>query len=509
MIVVGWVVLAGATIAPLVGVGLAASDPTMTAIDELHTPPIWLLVARSIVLSLTATGGALLLGIVPAAVLGASRGRGFAVILGLCLAPLLIPPQVYAYAWGCVGGPAIGDEWSHWRNVLRGGLISAGWLWPVVALIVAAGWRSGGRGVYAMALMDTSTVPAFFKAVLPSLRPHLLASGCVVFAVTLLAHPIPHMTMARVFSYELMTLVDAGVPPGQILRMAGCVTVLIAAMIAPAYGAFRDVRQWQAEVPDEFIAIRRSIATAWLPVAAGLLVWLGTVALPMGLMWRELRSAAWIRGFRLFARDWWSSAGVSVAAGAAAVVLAVATVLWFQATGRRWLRWAWLPAGLTALVPPAALAIGFVAIFNRGVIVRNLYTDTPVVWILGLVGRFGAIAILITYLATGRRHCVLADQARADGAGSVEVLKSVLLPWAAPSLLAAGLIVAMLSLFEIVVTQIVGPVRYPSIAIALLNQMHYARVDEVITTSIVVMTVGVIMTQVCGWLLVRTRTESS
>jgi len=503
--VLGWLVLAGATITPLVGVAIAAADPTMVVTEGLDTPDAWLLAARSVVLSLTATAGALLLGIVPAAVLGASRGRAFAVVLGLCLAPLMIPPQVYAYAWGCVAGPAVGDDWSHWRNVLRAGLISAGWLWPVVAIIMAVGWRSAGRGVYATALLDTSPLWAFSRAVLPSLRPHLLASACIVFAVTILVHPIPHMTMARVYSYELMTLADHLVPPSQILRMATQVMALVVVTISVAYWAMRDISQWQEAAPDDFSAIGYSRRAGWLPVAGGLVVWLATVAVPIALMWRELRSPDWIGGFRLFARDWWSSAGVSAGAGLAAVALAVGTVLWHQATGRRWLRWLWLPAGLTALIPPAALAIGFVAIFNHPGAVENLYTRTPVIWILGLVGRYGAIAILITWLATGRRHLVLADQARADGARSTDVLKSVLLPWAAPSLLAAGLIVAMLSLFEIVVTQIVGPVRYPSIAVALLNQMHYARVDVVITTSIVVMVAGVLATQLCAWLLVRAR----
>jgi hypothetical protein len=41
--------------------------------------------------------------------------------------------------------------------------------------------------------------------------------------------------------------------------------------------------------------------------------------------------------------------------------------------------------------------------------------------------------------------------------------------------------------------------------LVLLNQMHYARVDVVITTSIVVMVAGVLATQLCAWLLSRSR----
>ncbi len=124
-------------------------------------------------------------------------------------------------------------------------------------------------------------------------------------------------------------------------------------------------------------------------------------------------------------------------------------------------------------------------------------------WILSLAGRYGAIAVLIVWLATGKRGIVAADQARADGAGSLEVLTYVLLPLFWPSLLAGGLIVAALSLFEVVVTQLVSPPGFGSIALAILNHMHYGRDDVVITTSLMVVTAGVVVTQLCGWLMVR------
>ena len=65
------------------------------------------------------------------------------------------------------------------------------------------------------------------------------------------------------------------------------------------------------------------------------------------------------------------------------------------------------------------------------------------------------------------------------------------------------LIVAFLAMFEIVVTQLVGPVGYPSIAMNLLGQMHYGRDDVVITTAIAIMVSGVIIMQICGPLLTR------
>jgi len=61
----------------------------------------------------------------------------------------------------------------------------------------------------------------------------------------------------------------------------------------------------------------------------------------------------------------------------------------------------------------------------------------------------------------------------------------------------------LLSLYEVVVTHLVGPVGYPSLAMTLLNHMHYGRDDVVIATSLMACGGGLALTLVCGWLLVR------
>jgi ABC-type Fe3+ transport system permease subunit len=85
----------------------------------------------------------------------------------------------------------------------------------------------------------------------------------------------------------------------------------------------------------------------------------------------------------------------------------------------------------------------------------------------------------------------------------LDVLAYVSLPMVWPALVAAGLIVAALSMFEVVVTHLVGPLGFPSIALTLLGQMHWGRDDVVITTSLVIVAAGVVATQLCGWLLAR------
>jgi len=518
----GWVVLAAAVIVPLIGTVWAAGEPGYVGTGIVGTPPAWKLIVRSMALSVTATVTALALGAVPAAVLGSCTRRQWPWLLGLLLTPLMVPPQVYAYAWGLLP-PNRAAQWAAevlafgkgsdqitlWEAVWAG-LISAGWLWPIVSLIIAAGWRSTGEAVYRLALLDTSGFRAFFRAVLPSLRPQVAAAAALVGIITIVEYPIPHLALCRVWATELMVLVEIGAPPGQIIRMAAQPVAIVGGIVLLAALAVRGSARWQAisqddATPDPFGRLNSGQSTigaaSWGTAA---LVWVGTVGGPIGLMLANLRvPGAWIQGLRTFATQWADSLEVSLAAGFLAVSLAVATIGWWQASGRKLLRWAGLLSVFLATIPPAALGVGFVVVFNRSGFLGDLYAARPVVWILALVARYGAVAVLITWLAVGRRSVIAVDQARVDGARSLDILGHVLLPMLWPSLVSAGMIVSVLAAFEVVVTQMTRPPAYGSIAMTILNYMHYGRDDAVITSTLAFVVAVMILTQACGHLLTR------
>jgi len=519
----GWLVLAAGILAPLTGMAVAAMEQDKISTATVAVPSYGVLLLRSLVLSSTATLGALFMGLLPAAVLGSSSRRIWPIVLGFILAPLLIPPQVYAYAWGLALAPAgwfgkwlFADGSPMWvGGALRSGVISAGWLWPVVAMIVAAGWRSTGQSVYSLALLDTTPTRAFAKAVVPSLRPYLIAAGCLVFAITLLEYAIPHLTLSRVYATELMVLVDIRAPTGQVMQMAAQVIAVVLILITLAFWNVRNIKNWQPFNPDETMEFRQpqrpgTLSIGWIPWAATIIICLITVGVPLVLMATSIRApSAWAESFILFSRQWLISLGVSLTVALLSVILAISTVALWQVSDRKWLRsipqlgtWA---AFFTAIMPPAALGIGFVTIYNRPDIVGYLYQHTPWVWILSLTARYGAVAILITWLAIGRRGILTAEQARSDGANDIEVLSYVMLPLIWPSLLAAGLIILVLAMFEVIITQLTGPIVFPSLAMTLLGHMHYGRDDVVIITSLAVVAAGIAVSQICGFLLVRMR----
>jgi len=292
--------------------------------------------------------------------------------------------------------------------------------------------------------------------------------------------------------------------------MAAQVFAVVSIMIGCAAWSLRTIQHWVPVEEEQEWATWHGPSAGALPGSlmwvGAVLVWLAAVGLPVVVMGMALRdSAAWRQGFALFAREWGVSLMVSAGVALGAVAVTVATLLVWRTASSRWVRGAAACAVaasfLAAMVPPAALGIGFITFYNGFDVLRPLYLNTPLVWILSLATRYTAVAMVIVWPMIGWRSILILDQARTDGAATLEILTDVLLPWAWPSLLAAGAIVGVLSLFEVVLTQMVGPVGFPSIALTILGQMHYGRDDVVITTSLFVIVGGILLTQVCGRLL--------
>ncbi len=521
----GWVVLVAGVIAPCGGSAMALADSRRVSTAALGSPPPGRLLVHTLTLSGVATASGLLLAIPAGGLLGsAARGRPW--LLGLVLCPLLIPPQVYAYAWSLL--PGVGVR-AGVAGLIFSGLITAGWLWPAAALIIASGWRTAGQGAWRLALLDTGPFRALVSAALPALRPHLVAAAGTLFAVATIEYAIPHIMLTRVHATELMLLVEAGAPSGQVARLAIGPFLLAVGGAAAAAGSLREVSRWQAVEDEEAWAGGAQTGRGadgacsagrgmWWATAGVLAV---TVGFPAGLMvmnWRDPRS--WAEGFRVFGTQWASSAAVAAVSGALAAAVALTVVLWTVAGPRGRVGVAAGLPFLSALTPPAMLGVGMVLVCNglsgldrscpgfpgAAAIARLfefLYADIPAAWTLVLVGRYAAVAVLVAWLATGRRSVAAVEQARADGANRWAVLTHVLWPMHAPMLLAGGLIVAVLSLSEVVATHLVSPTGLPSIALTVLTHMHYGRDDVVIATSLTMVGGAVVLMTACGRLLGR------
>ena len=496
----GWLALLASTALPLAGVGQALTQPA-TSVGDAATESAGRLAIRSLGLAGGAAVTAAVLGLWPFLCLASAGPRARRWLPALILCPLLIPPQTYAYAW------ARSPLTMPIGFTAKSALITGLWLWPVASLLLASGWRREGRAAYSLALLDANPAKAFIRGALPSLRPYWLAAMAAVGVVALLEYAIPHLTsgsFAPVWATELLVLFELAAPAQQIVTMAAQVVLATAILAVIGRWALRTRPGWHAAYAGQEDAAGRVPGAgkpAWV-LAAG--VWLLSVALPVGLMLAAIRRPdRCLQAFTLLGPDWLASLGVSAAAAGVSALVAWAVVL---GSPGRWAGRAGAAASLlTMSLPPALLGLGLIQAFNRANFLGTLYTDSPVVWIIGLVGRYAGLAVLVCLLSVGRRAGVLDEQAAVDGAGRLDSVLHVLTPLAWPSLAAGAMLVAALSLFEVVVTQLVRPVGYPSIAMTILGHMHYGRDDVVIAASLAMMIAGVVVSLGVTRLLERGR----
>jgi DNA-binding beta-propeller fold protein YncE len=111
----------------------------------------------------------------------------------------------------------------------------------------------------------------------------------------------------------------------------------------------------------------------------------------------------------------------------------------------------------------------------------------------GQASRFAGLALILLLLMRypDRRH--LAEMAALDGASSVRTWWHVHLPRTWPVLVGALLLVTMFSFTELAATMVLLPAGLPNFAQRLLNQMHYARDQQVIASCLVLVSLFAVL----------------
>ena len=153
-------------------VELGRSDGVSALIEARQ----WGLFGRSVYLAAGGAGCAVLLSLPAAYVIGRIGRLTRAPAIGaLLLAPLLLPPMVYAFGWQRMGLPSLpGALCCVWGW--------ASWGWPVPAMLIGAGWAGGGRSAYEAAILVTTPGRAFVRAVLPLLVRQTGLALLILFA---------------------------------------------------------------------------------------------------------------------------------------------------------------------------------------------------------------------------------------------------------------------------------------------------------------------------------------
>lgn len=510
----GWLLLAASVFAPLAALAVMLAGGPPHRADLALSPRLIAIFARTLAIAGGATVLAFLLA-VPAcfARTHAHRRLTRGLLSALTLMPLVAPPCVFGYAWMLLATQphplgrllaTLGFN-SESAAPIRAAVALASWLWPVPALILAWAYAHGGRGAYRLARLDTAPLPALLRAALPAMAPSLLAAAAIVFLLAINDGTIPPLVLARTWPAEVAPeTLDAalyGTPAAAVFWKSWPVLLALLAVVLLSLPGIRQWLTWSGmETPVDLGGGRLRggaihLVCAALTVLAGLFPILVFVA--------DLYSArlglapALRRCWTLYAVERNASLLVAALTAGSCVVIALA-VIRLPATRRRSLRAsasrivggaALAGALVLAVLPPELLGYVFVLLFDRPGFLGRIYDATPLAWLAAMIARFGFIPLSVAAFAAHHIPHDQLHQGRSDGADEPRLLARVALPHLLRPLFASAFVCACLALSEVAASFILIPPRFGgSLAVAVDNQMHYGRNNDLIVTTLMLLT---------------------
>jgi iron(III) transport system permease protein len=216
------------------------------------------------------------------------------------------------------------------------------------------------------------------------------------------------------------------------------------------------------------------------------------------------------RGARAAARRAWAVAGkdarssLAIAATSACAAVAIGGLAARAARSRRATALGTVIAAIPLAVPAPLAGAGLIALLDRPLTAR-VY-DSPAVLVIAHLARFLPIAWLLAHGALARIDPSLEESAALAGAGPLRRAARVVLPLAAPGLVAAWLAVYVLSCIEYGASVLVTPPGWPVLANTVANSVHYGQNAEIAAVGLLLLAIVLAPLALAGSVaLVKTR----
>lgn len=459
--------------------------------SELETANgIFASVFRSFGLSVAVAAAAVLLGWVPGRLLGTCRTRKDLLLL-LLLMPLVLPRYVLYYAWTLMLSPttALGAYLSGKPDVARfvgaftSSLVLILWYWPLAALLIAQGWRNIDKSIRDCASLDADGFGIFRKITLPLLLRPLLLAFSVCFVLSLSEFATFHLAGINTIGTELAVLYELTGSEGYLVRAAWPV-VVVALLLAIALG--KSSRSWVSGAASLGTAELESHRWRWVVLLALIGI---SLVMPLVLLVSNMTDTQALRQFFRLHSD---GLGWSLFVAAIAAVMAYLIAFGVLSLGRPGrgslcqllsliLR---TTIFLVMFVPASLVAVSLL----RMLAVCNVPPAIRQGWYLvsaGQAGRFAGIALILLLLTRYANEKRLSEMASLDGASRFKTWWYVHLPHTWPIFVGTFILIVMLGITELSATMVLLPAGLPNFAQRLLNQMHYARDQQVIASCLV------------------------
>ena len=448
----------------------------------------WAIVGQSFALAAGIAALSVLLGFVPGGLLGTAR-RGRTTLAALLLAALLLPRYLLFYAWNIVRSPTtpLGDYLSARPELARAAGVAVAavtlllWYWPLAALLIGQGFRNLDRDCQRHALLDAGPWRRLTGVTLPQLAPTLLLAFGLCFTLLLAEFETFHLAGVRTIGADLAAIYARTGSTGKV-ALAAWPTVIPAGIVAVAL--WRRGRDWSTHAPLAGPDAPRRVGWRWALVGAMLAL---TVVAPVALLAAFLRNLSGFSKFWGLHRDELATSLLASSVAAAAALVMAGGAISCGTLGRagRAVAAAAITTMLLAALIPGSLVGAALVHLQAGL---RAHVGLAEGWwsvSAGLAARLSGVAVVVLRLGLDIRGEQLSELAATDGASALRAWWSVHLPrqWPVPA--AAFVLVTVLGLTELPATSILLPAGVPNFAQGLLNQMHYARDEQVIATCLV------------------------
>ncbi len=454
------------------------------------TGGIFASVFRSFGLSAAVAAAAVLLGWVPGRLLGTCRTRKDLLLL-LLLMPLILPRYVLYYAWTLMLSPttALGaylsgkPEIARFVGAFTSSLVLILWYWPLAALLIAQGWRNIDRQIRDCASLDANGFGIFRKITLPLLGRPLLLAFSVCFVLSLSEFATFHLAGIRTIGTELAVLYELTGSESYLVRAAWPV-VVVALLLAIALG--KSSRSWVPQATALETAESESNKWRWIILLALIGI---SLIVPLVLLVSNMTDTQALRQFLRLHTDelGWSLVVAAVAAGMAYLIALGALSLGRPGRGSLCQLLSLIlrtTIFLVMFVPASLVAVSLLrmlAVCNVPLVLRQGWYLVSA----GQAGRFAGVALILLLLTRYAHERHLSEMASLDGASRLKAWWYVHLPHTWPLFVGTFILIVMLGITELSATMVLLPAGLPNFAQRLLNQMHYARDQQVIASCLV------------------------
>jgi len=445
------------------------------------------LAGSSALLALVVASAAVVLGYAPGRLLGEADAHRGALLL-LVLMGLLLPRYVLYYAWSLLLTPTspLGEFLSSRPGTARfvAALTSCAvgvlWYWPLAALLIAQGWRTIDTQALAMARLDAGRLRRLTRVTGPMLARALGLAAAVCFVLSLSEFATFHLAGVRTVGTELAVMYQLTGSAGAVARAAWPV-VLPAAAVAVLL--WRRSEGSRGKNPPAAASETTGRARRW---ALTLLLVAVSLAAPVCLMVAHVADTSALRQFwRLYRSElaWSGATSIGAAVGALLMAGGVLAARGMGRGGRVVSGAAQTTIFLAMFLPGSLMGVALLTLAGSAAILHALRGSWAMVS-AAQASRLAGVGLIVLSAAQCGAIRRLSEMAAADGASWWQTFRYVHLPRIWPLLLGAGVLTAALAMTELPATMVLLPAGLPSFAQRLVNQMHYARDQQVIASCL-------------------------